>query len=158
MPSPSWLPGLIVVNGIWEQVLTRLHEVFQRDFVAGKPMCGDLLVGWDANILGQDNLCEGFWHLISQTDRKNGSRLFDPRRAERIAWAAPMIKHLTDPCIKCWDYLEARKRIRIYIWLEDLDYVVILEKQKHVARLVTAFYVDGNSKREDLARKYKNRA
>jgi hypothetical protein len=145
-----------VVDGVWQQVLENLHEIFQHDFVAAQLTCGELPVKWDTNILSRDNFCEGFWHLISQTDG-TGGRIFDPRRAERLAWVAALIMHSTDPSVKCWEYLEASGRVRIYIWLEDLDYVVILEKQNTVARLVTAFYVDGNSKRRGLTRKYENR-
>ena len=48
--------------------------------------------------------------------------------------------------------------MRTYVWLEDWDYVVILEKRKHrigkIAFLITAFHVEGKSRRINLERKY----
>jgi len=63
--------------------------------------------------------------------------------------------------VKVWDYREAKGRIRTYLWLESFDYVVILEKRKQrigmVAFLITAFYVEGESRKRSLTSKYSKR-
>ena len=51
--------------------------------------------------------------------------------------------------------------MRIYLWLEQYEYVIILERKAKrlgmVAFLVTAFHVDGPQRREGLERKYRKR-
>jgi hypothetical protein len=59
-------------------------------------------------------------------------------------------------------YLESGNKVRTYLWLEVSDCVVILEKTtrrgKDVAYfLVTAFHLDGASRRKAMRRKYDNR-
>lgn len=74
-----------------------------------------------------------------------GGRTFDPRRAERLPWCGLTISNSKDPFVTVWDYMEGGGRIRTYIWLETLDYVVILEKRRQrigtIAFLVTAYHV-----------------
>lgn len=67
-----------------------------------------------------------------------------------------------DPGVKVWDYEEGSGKIRTYLWLESLDYVVILEKQRkgkkrEAAFLVTTFHLDGESTRRSMRRKYERR-
>jgi hypothetical protein len=56
-----------------------------------------------------------------------------------------------------WDYEEGRRRVRTYLWLREYDYAVILEKRKGHYYLITAYYVDGDSNRRSLRRKYEQR-
>jgi hypothetical protein len=104
---------------------------------------------------------EGFWHLITRDDRVVGERLLDPRRAERLPWCGPTISHPNDVSVRVWDYKEGGGRIRTYLWLEILDYVIILEKRRQrggeIAFLITAYHVDGESQRRNLNRKFANR-
>jgi hypothetical protein len=102
---------------------------------------------------------EGFWHLITKLDHQSGDRLLDPRRAERLPWCKPTIEHSAEPAVKMWRYKERRGKTRIYIWLENWDYVTILEERqlrggRQVAFLITAYYVSGSSTRRTLQKKY----
>jgi hypothetical protein len=159
--GPEWLPPIVSVNGIWEEVLSRLYRIFESDFKQGKPRFGYMPVWWETRILVGEKYEEGFWHLISKDDKKTKERLFDPRRAERLPWCSPTIKNKDDQVAKVWEYREAKGRIRTYLWLESFDYVVILEKRKQkigmVAFLITAFYVDGESRKRSLTSKYSKR-
>ena len=61
-----------------------------------------------------------------------------------------------------FDYEEGNDRIRTYLWVHEADYVVILEKRERSGRinaysLVTAFVLDGPSRKRDMQRKYDNR-
>jgi len=57
-----------------------------------------------------------------------------------------------------WDYLEGNGNVHTYVWLKDLHFVVIMKKYRNGARrLITSFYVDYDSKRRDLERKYAKR-
>jgi len=99
-----------------------------------------------------------FWHLTERDDKAIGGRIADPRRAERLAWARPMLDHVSDPNILHWDYEEGDKTIKTYVWLQDFDLVVILKRMPDMSRrLITSFYVDYSNKRRDLKRKYDQR-
>ncbi len=161
MEKPHWLPSIVTVDGEWNDVLSMLYGIFDRDikrarrFIQGKP------VWWDRRILEGEQYEEGFWHLISKDDQKTKDRLFDPRRAERLPWCGPTISNADDSAVKVWDFKEASGRLRTYVWLEDWDYVLILEKRAQkigeIAFLITAFYVDGDSKKRDLRKKLENK-
>lgn len=160
-PKPDWLPEIISVDGIWKEILDRLYNIFRMDFIEGKPKLEDKPVFWDRTIDENDKYERGFWHLIEKEDQVTHERSFDPRRAERLTWCAPAIKNCKAEVITMWEFREAKNRINIYIWLEHFDYVIIFQKKKFklgfVAFLITAFYVDGNSKRRNLRDKYENR-
>ncbi|MBK7377961.1 MAG: hypothetical protein IPJ03_02975 [Ignavibacteriales bacterium] len=159
--KPSWLPDIISVDGNWEEILERLYSIFSTDFIIGKPKLENYPVFWDRTIDQDDKYDKGFWHLVEREDLLTKERNFDPRRAERLPWCAPSIENCKDQIIKMWEYKEAKNKINIYLWLEQFDYVVIFQKRKFkfglIAFLITAFYVDGNSKRRNLLGKYENR-
>jgi hypothetical protein len=159
--KPTWLPEIISVNGEWGEVLSRLYRVFSADFKRGICAFEGRPVWWDRRILSKDRHEEGFWHLITKTDQKTKERLFDPRRAERLPWCCPIIQNADDGAVKVWDFREARGRLRTYLWLEDWDYVIVLEKRpqrvSEIAFLVTAFHVGGESTRRSLRTKYERR-
>ena len=57
----------------------------------------------------------------------------------------------------CWDYMEGDGTIKTYVWLREVDFVVIMKKYPDESRrLITSFYVDSEYKRKDLERKYAN--
>ena len=158
---PSWLPEIVPVDGEWKQVLAALYAIFDSDFKQTKRCFQHRPVWWNRRVLPGDMYEEGFWHLIMKQDENTNARLFDPRRAERLPWCGPTISNSHDGEVMVWDCIEGSGRLRTYIWLQYWDYVVILEKRQQrvgeVAFLITAFYVDGDSKRRDLQRKYEKR-
>lgn len=154
---PFWLPEIINMDGNWEKKIIELFEIFCRDFEIGKPYYEGLEVWWDKRKI-DGNYPEGFWHIT--TKGKPFNRIPDFRRSERLPWCGPSINNSGDPIILRWDYQE-NKKIRTYVWLENFDYVIILEK-KHIgnrviAFLVTAFHVDGSRTKSQLKDKYRNR-
>lgn len=160
--KPEWLPDLISVDGNWEVVLKKLYKIFKVDFILGRPKLEDKPVFWDKSIKEGDKYENGFWHLIEKKYPDSDERKFNPRRAERLPWCAPVINHCNDVIVKYWEYSESSNKINIYLWLEDFDYVIIFQKKKFkigiVAFLITAFYVDGDSKKRNLNKKYLDRA
>lgn len=159
--TPSWLPSIISIEGAWEEILERLYSIFRTDFINGKPKLNNSIVWWDKRVVERDCYEEGFWHLISKDNDLTNERLFDPRRAERLPWCRPTIDHFNDVAVKFWDYKTSRSKIETYLWLEDFDYVIIFQKRKQgigtVYFLLTAYYVEGESTRRNLRRKYENR-
>ncbi|MFH1010037.1 MAG: hypothetical protein V1784_02225 [bacterium] len=167
MSIPDWLPHLIDTNGEWSEVVARLYAIFERDFKRGRPTWEGRPVWWEWRRDPGDPYENGFWHLITRDSEEKKARLFDPSRAQRLCWCAATLAHSDDPAILKWDYREGSRRIRTYLWLQDFDYVVIIEKKtKHdrqtggwfdIADLITAYYVDGDSERLKLKRKYDKR-
>jgi hypothetical protein len=136
--------------------MTITYRVFARDFIDAQRYFDNLEIVWDTRKL--DGLHdEGFWHLITKTDKITHDRIPDYRRSERLPWCGPTISHFSDPIVKCWNYKKGSRRIRTYLWLEAWDYVIILEKKRKQAFLVTAFHVDGDSTHRSLSRKYAQR-
>ena len=158
---PDWLPDLISTDGNWkEEILPNLYNIFRKDFIYGRPKLDDKEVYWNKT-KDKDNKYEnGFWHLITIDNSNSNERIFDPRRAERLPWCAPSIKHFNNDIIKYWEYKESANRINIYLWLENLDYVIIFEKRNikgdNIAFMLTAYYV-GSSTKKKLRRKYNER-
>jgi hypothetical protein len=160
MLMPHWLPHIVSVDGQPERVFAMLYQIFTRDFVESPPLFRGRPILWDGRVL--DGLYEeGFWHLITKQDQESGERFLDPRRAERLPWCAPTICHSTEPTVKVWNYREGNGRIRTYLWLENFDYLIVLEiraqRRGEVAFLFTAFHVDGASYRRSLQSKYEKR-
>lgn len=158
---PDWLPDLISTDGNWkEEILPNLYNIFRKDFIYERPKLDDKKVYWNKT-KDKDNKYEnGFWHLITIGNSNSNERIFDPRRAERLPWCAPSIKHFNNDIIKYWEYKESANRINIYLWLENLDYVIIFEKRNikgdNIAFMLTAYYV-GSSTKKKLRRKYNER-
>lgn len=152
---------MVSIDGPWQEVITRLYAIFEKNFKRTRRKLTRMPVWWDCRVLEGDRYEEGFWHLITRVTRVHKDkkeRLFDPRRAERLPWCGPIIGNAKDRAVKVWNFREAKSRIRIYVWLEDWDYAIILEKKSsrvgQVAFLITAFHVDGDSRRKNLQNKY----
>lgn len=153
--TPSWLPAMIETDGDWEKVLVRLYHLFEKDFHRDGCSFNEFPIIWDKRKIDSPYE-EGFWHLISKVDNASGDRLIDFPRAKKLSWCKPCITNHQDTTIKVWDIRE-KGRIKVYIWLEKWDYVVILQKRRKVAFLVTAFHIFGDSTRKKLRKKFRQR-
>ena len=157
--TPDFLPPILELTGSWEEILTVLYDIFERDFKQRPVQHKGIRVYHDGRIL-PDGLGkeEGFWHVVSKKDRRSGERLIDYRRAERLPWARPMIESNERPEITVFDYVEGPKDkgARTYILLQDYDYVVILQRRKKAYYWITAHHVDSDWKRKDLRRRQSN--
>ncbi len=111
-----------------------------------------------------------FWHLTTRTQKrskKEGNRiitvkerLLDFDRAKRIHWIKPIIDNASiAKNIKLFYKKETtrKKPIRLYLWVEDEDFVVILQKLgKSSSFLVTSFYITHQRKRDDFQKYYED--
>lgn len=158
--KPAWLPSTISLDGRWEETLTRLYRIFEQDFILTKCFFEHREIWWN-NVKLDGKYDEGFWHIISIKDQATLERIPDFERAKRLPWCAPLISNSHDPATKCWDYEEADGKVRTYIWLEQWDYLVILEKRTkrigEIAFLITAYFVSGSASRKKLLKKYDER-
>ena len=170
---PVWLPDPIEYHGDWDSFVRVLYRVFETDFKQGQPQYQNCPIWHDRRINQKDKYGfeEGFWHLVTKDDwvwnpakrKKEKQRLPELKRAARLPWTKPIFNHDSKPEIKVWDFEEGMRRniVRRYIWLEEYDFVVILEKQTKkkgdVFMLITSFIVDYEAKRKDLQSRYKRR-
>lgn len=153
---PDWLPGLVLFedyNNNWEQYLDALYSYFKADFVDSKPVFqGQRLA------LKRYPLFEGkeatFWHLISEgTSEEN--RAIDLRRCERIRWLKPVIENSADDAIKLWKNIR-RGEIRICLWLENQEYLVVLAERKGYILPWTAYVVTEPHRKRKLQKEFEN--
>jgi hypothetical protein len=154
------LPDILNLNGTWSEKEENLYNIFRKDF-KGKNLIHDgIKVVFDARKIEGDKE-EGFWHVITKTDFQTKERLLDFRRAERLHWIKIILEDSENELsIKRWNCLDKRrKKIRRYLWLEKEDFVVVLEKSKNkkLYILVTAYYIEGDSTRRSLNKKYGKR-
>ena len=159
---PDWLPELIDTDGSWGDVLGRLYEVFKADFIQGDPRYEGLPVCYDQRKLDGDPHEEGFWHLVTKTDRDTGHRLIDTPRAKRLRWCRATIDKNAPPDVLVFDFEEGSGKIRRYLWVHEFGYLVVLEKRRQGGKdkaysLVTAFYLDGPSSKRRIQKKYDKR-
>jgi hypothetical protein len=155
---PTFLPPILSLDGEIDKIISMLYDIFQKDFKETEVYHKNIKIVYN-NKIEQDGAGkeEGFWHVITKDDKVNG-RLIDNRRAERLHWAKPLIESEENNEIKIWEYIEGTrdKGIRTYIWLENYQYVVILQNKKDSYYWVTAFYVE-NWKRRELYKKYEKK-
>ena len=153
--APEWLPAALRYSdfdGDYDRFLAVVYEVFERDFRQSPPHYHKCPVSYDSLI--EDGKEAAFWHITSGFDRRTGKRELDLRRAERIPWPKPMIEHCADRAISVWRNERIREKgarqTRILIWLEKLDYLVVLAEVKRLIVLVTAYCTDSNHRRRKL--------
>jgi len=159
-PAPDWLPAMLELAGTWNTILKLLYSVFEEDFKNHKTKFRHAPVMWDTRVLQGNDCEECFLHLTTREVPEHG-RVPDFPRCKRLPWCRPTIEHADIEDVKTWDYREAKRTVRTYLWLQDLDYCVVLERKAHDNRerffLVTAFHVDGPSRRRNLGKKYAQR-
>ena len=153
--TPEWLPPALKYadfDGDYDKFLAAVYAVFERDFKQSRLDYRNRPITYDSRV--EDGKEAAFWHITSSLDRSAGKRELDLRRAERIPWPRPMIENSTDKAVSVWSNKRIMKKgarqTRILIWLEDLDYLVVLAEMRHVTVLVTAYCTDSKPQRRKL--------
>jgi len=154
-PPPGWLPGLIILadsGGNWQQYEDKVYEAFYSDFIESHPRFRDRPVHITKQIVkGKERT---FWHCI-QEGRIEEERTPDLRRCERIGWIRAIIERADDPLIRQWERRKGRKT-RQLLWLEDAEFLVVLEKRKTDWLLWTAYCTTWAHTKKKLRRAYEN--
>jgi hypothetical protein len=153
---PDWLPEMAPVNPWTNETFAILYAIFGRDFKASHPLYEGKVVWFFPD--SEDGKEKIFWHMTSREDEQTGTRLPDLRRSARLPWARPMIDNSSQPEILAWDHEEGDKTIKTYVWLPDLDFLVLMKKYPNGGRrLITSYYVDQPHTRRSLNKKYARR-
>lgn len=162
-----WLPEQEEYIGYdsWSDYQDVLYDIFKNDFILQHPK----FEGKQVNIrkhpieYGKE---EAFFHVTCQDYSKDGERVPDFRRCERIRWVKAFIEHyncdasLCEACdgIKVWSE-PYKSNSRVHILLEEEKYMVVLERRETYNLLITAFYFDHEHALEKKLKhyeKYKN--
>jgi len=145
-------------NGVTEdEVIETLYDIFKADFIDNNTyLNGNIYIDPRSNIK-IENKEDIFWHIITRDHNKTGQRTLDLDRGSRIKWIKPIIENHTHKDIKLFYYKESNKKIRLYLWLYNKDFVVILQKLGQTSTyLVTSFYVDQKYKRKKFEKRFED--
>lgn len=152
------------------EIFDYLYEsYFVEDFIEQKTYLNGNIYINPESYKKDENKELAFWHLTTrekQYTKREGKkfvtykeRLLDIDRADRLEWVKKIIENYTLPDIKCFYKKETanKKPIRLYLWLYEKNFVVILQKlRKSSSFLVTSFYIDHEDKKVDYQDYYEN--
>ena len=147
---PDWLPEALSYNdfgGDYEKFFAAVYGIFDRDFKHSRPYFKGQPLTYNSEIDGGKEVV--FWHITSSDYAVTGNRELNIRRCERIGWIKPIVEHLDDKAVKVWKNKRGAQT-HILLWLEELDYLIVLRETRRRAALVTAIYVDENHRRRKL--------
>lgn len=153
-----------------DEIFDYLYEsYFVEDFIEQKTYLNGNIYINPESYKKADEKELAFWHLTTREKKytkKEGKRfitykerLLDVRRADRLEWVKKIIENHSLADIKCFYRKETteKKPIRLYLWLHEKDFVVILQKLGASSSfLVTSFYIDHEDKKVDYQNYYEN--
>jgi len=140
-----------------EIIYNNLYTFFKNDFIDNKTFLANTIYIDPKSQNKKDDKEEVFWHIITREDKKIKKRILDFDRAKRIRWIKPIIENHDLKEIKMFYHFESNRKIRLYLWLENKDFVVILQKLgSKSSYLVTSFYIDQKYKRKTYEKRYEN--
>lgn len=153
--SVDWLDAIIALddfNGDPVAYIDHLFEIFTRDFIESTPIFRGSRVFHDSNDDGGKP--HAFVHITTEESKKTGDRELCLRRCERIAWIRPIIENADDAAVLVWSKEQQTSKgwkTRTYLFLEQEDFLVILEEKTKGHFMITAIYVDNpNQKKKHL--------
>ena len=148
------LPPLIrfeTYSGDWPSYCEALYSVFKKDFIYSKPTFRGRPIR--LKHMPMTNGKEAtFWHFI-QTGEGEKNRIPDPRRCERIGWIRPIIEHAYLTCIKVWENERGNSK-RVLLWLEEEEYLVVLDNRNDYFLPWTAYMVTEPHRKKKLRDEY----
>jgi hypothetical protein len=151
------LPSIINTSGIdATKLFDHLYRFFHQDFVCNRTYLNQTIYIDPQSKQLEDGKEKTFWHLTTKKDQSTKIRLYDPRRAERLSWVKVIIENHSAPLVSYFYHQEnnAKKNIRLYLWAENHDFVVILQKLgRSSSILVTSFYIDHPHKKSDYKKR-----
>ncbi len=151
-------------------IIDSLYDVFHDDFVANRTYLAEQIYIDPQSHRISDGKEQTFWHLTTRQDKYTdwvngkkvqvtGDRYTDFQRASRLRWVKNIILNHSNPSIKSFFFRETNKKkdIRLYLWAEEEDFVVILQKLgRSSSFLVTSFYITHAHKRTDYLKRYQD--
>ncbi len=156
--KPEWLPETLHYDGDWETFIQDVYHIFERDFKQTIPKFRTLPVYHDGTLI--DGKEAGFWHIVQKDDPQARERVPNIPRCKHITWPKPIIENCEDKTVSIWK-VEKKKpgspqQTRVYLWLEDFDYLIAMREQPYAMILITAFCVGYESYKAKLRKERDN--
>lgn len=168
MNSNCWIPELEYYDSYkvedssksWMIYQEAIYNIFKHDFVDSQPYFESKPVNIRKAPI-EYNKEEAFFHITCQDYQKDGERMPDFRRCERIRWVRAFIENydcdisLCDGCdgVKVWEEPYNNTK-RIHLLLEEERYIVVIERRAQYYLLITAYYFDHEHALEKKLKKY----
>lgn len=151
-PVHDWLPDLLLADcdGDWQRYEDKIYSIFYMDFIESRPVLENMPV-YVKRFL-ENGKERSFWHCIQEGSIEE-HRIPDFRRCERIGWIRSAIEHANDPAVKTWSR-QIRGKSRYLLWLEEAEYLVVLERRTRTWVLVTAYCVTQTHRKRKLQKQY----
>lgn len=140
----------------------RAYQVFKKEIIDEKLIFkGKEVKTREFPII--DNKVQSFFHIISEESKKGIKiRLYKTERVRFIPYISKMIENYNecqrcnDNCskIKVWSAPYKGKILRTKLFLEDENYIIILEERKKYYLLISAYVVDRPDRKADLLKEY----
>ena len=123
---PDWLPSPLPLAGSsYQNDIATLHALFVRDFINSTPAVIEgcrVIVDNHTDPTWNHEYTYGFTHMIT---RGENERHFDYDRAKKLPWVRAILDNYTEPEVTAFWYRKP-KADRLYLWLQEHDFVVIL--------------------------------
>lgn len=158
----KWLPILMLFEDYdsWDSYQDALYKVFCYDFKETYPVFEEKRVNYRRHPIEYDRE-EAFYHITCQDYLKDGERVPDFRRCERVRWVKKFIENYNcnlEDCVECsgiktWEE-DYKGNSRVHILLEEERYMVVIERRKEYCLLVTAFYFEQDHSLRKKIKKY----
>lgn len=137
------------------EIYEMLYNIFKRDFIDNNThLAGAIYLNpnFGTPVNSKEEI---FWHIVTRKNERTRVREFDEDRASRIEWIKKAVEHYTHSDIKLFYFYENSGKIRLYLWIYNHDFLVILQKIGDTeSYIVTSFYIDNDKKRDKTNRKY----
>ena len=150
------------VKGGWIEYQEKLYTVFCRDLKnAGLEFHGKAVkIRYQPIEFGKE---EAFFHITCQDYDKNGERVPDFRRCERIEWVRQFIEAAESEAqvefqnetydLKIWTE-QVKNDHRFHILCEELRFLVVVAERDKYCLLITAFYFEHDHTLRKKLKKY----
>lgn len=158
----NWLPKLVLYNDYagWENYQDVIYQIFRHDFIDTFPEFEGkrVKIRFYPIEFGKE---EAFYHVTCQDYEKDGERVPDFRRCERIKWVRKFIENYQcnlEECVDCsgikmWEEPYGNNK-RVHILFEEERYMVVVERRDRYCLLITAFYFEKDHSLQKKLKKY----
>ena len=137
------------------EIIEFLYKIFQDDFINCRCYLADKIYIDPKSDKLKDGKEEIFWHVTTKDNPRSKKREFDRERASRLKWIKNIIHNYHHDDIKLFYHYEKNKKIRLYLWAEKVDFIVIIQKLgRKSSYLVTSFYINKNYNRKIYSKRY----
>lgn len=151
------------MEGGWAEYQEKLYSVFCRDLKGtGFTFRGKTVkIRYQPIEFGKE---EAFFHITCQDYKKDGDRVPDFRRCERIAWVRQFVEAADADAsvefegstyeLKIWTE-RVKNDLRYHILCEELKFMVVVAERDRYCLLITAFYFEHDHSLRKKLEKYK---